>query len=279
MLEFLPQTMFDVIKPYIGNGLQEIRLRANKPCLVNVDGKYFKLERIPVTCGTIEKIVLSLTKHSLYAYEKTISEGYLSGECGERIGIAGECVYDEKLKFIKNITSLCIRIPSQIIGCSERIAEKIFEKSFENLLIISPPGGGKTTYLRDFCRILSNKYKKNVLLIDEKNEISGKNFDIGERTDVFLLAKKAFGIKKGILNMRPDYIIVDELSAEEEIEAVTEACFSGVKIIASAHGSCVEDIKNKHIFSSVFQNNVFGYVLILSDSNGAGTIEGLTELC
>lgn len=277
MLEFLPQDIFEKIKPYIDNGLQEIRLRANKPCFIYVNGKVFSLKFI-VSPLTIEKIILNLTKHSLYAYENTICEGYLIGDAGERVGIVGECVYEENLRFIKNISSLCIRVPCQILGCAEDIASTIFDISFENLFIISPPGAGKTTYLRDLCRILSDKYQKTVLLVDEKGEISGKNFNVGEKTDVLLLAKKAFGLKQGVLNMRPDYIILDELSKKEDIDALFEASFSGVKVIASVHGRGIDDVKTKSMFTKLFENNVFKYALTLSNKKGAGTVENLTEL-
>ncbi len=278
MLEFLPQDIIDKLKPYINNGLQEIRLRVYKPCFINVNSKTIKLNSVNIYPSTIEKIILNLTKHSLYAYENSIAQGYLTGENGERVGIVGECVYDNGLRFIKNITSLCIRIPCQIKGCSEKIANEIFSNSYENLLIISKPGAGKTTYLRDFCRIISTKLGRNVLLVDEKNEISGKDFEIGERTDVFLLSKKSFGLKQGVLNMRPDYIILDELSRIEDIEALIEACYSGVNVIASAHGTCIEDLKYKPMFEKIFENKVFKYALILSDRNGVGTVERLEQL-
>ena len=274
MLEFLTLDILEKIKPYLNSGLQEIRFRANKPSYINVNSKFIKLNYV-CSSSTIEKIVLNLTKHSLYAYENTIREGYLLGDNGERVGITGECVYDSGLRFIKNISSLCIRIPNEIKGCSKDIVSQVFN---ENLLIISPPGAGKTTYLRDICRVLSNEYKQNLLLIDEKAEICGKNFDIGDRTDVLLLSKKSFGLKQGVLNMRPDYIILDELSNHEDINALLEACFSGVRVIASAHGRDVEDIKNKTIFSKIFENNVFKYALILSNKLGAGTVEALSRL-
>ena len=60
------------------------------------------------------------------------------------------------------ISSLNFRIARQKIGCSNRIINEILDlgnNSVHNTLIISPPGCGKTTLLRDIIRNVSNGIK------------------------------------------------------------------------------------------------------------------------
>ena len=278
MLEFLPENLYQKVKPYIGKGLAELRLRVNKPTYILLNGKFVVLRGVFITAEDVNKIILRLTKRSVYCYEDNIRRGYLTGEHGERIGIAGECVVDGGVRYIKNVTSLCVRIPNAAFGCASRFAMKYFAGGVKNVLVISPPGGGKTTFLRDLARVLSDEYDKNVLIVDEKCELSGEDFDVGARTDVLRYADKAFGLRYGVLNMRPDVIVLDELSKSEEINQLCVTAFSGVNVMASVHGANIEDVKNNVLLKELFLLKIFNYAVVLSLSKGSGTVESVEAL-
>lgn len=278
MLEFLPEYILEKLSKYVGVGLQEVRVRRKKPIFALINGKWEQLDCKFPSAEDIQTIVLKLTKHSVYRFEQTIKNGYLIGDCGERIGLSGECVDDGTNRFIKNVSSVCVRVQNEIIGCSERLLEKLFSSGVKNLLVISPPGAGKTTFLRDVARVCSDYYAQNVLLCDEKGEFCGNSFKVGYRTDVVKYSKKSFVMSFGVLNMRPDVIVLDELSDEEDIQKVVDSGFSGIKIMASAHGKNTDDVKSRQIFKPLFDNKIIDYSVVLSQKNGVGTIEQTVRL-
>ena len=64
---------------------------------------------------------------------------------------------NEKVININYISSINFRIARQIIGCSGKIISYVVKNNeVYNTLIVSPPGGGKTTILRDIVRTISN---------------------------------------------------------------------------------------------------------------------------
>lgn len=96
----------------------------------------------------------------------------------------------EKVININYISSLNFRIARQIIGCSDKLISYIVSSKNEiaNTLIVSSPGGGKTTILRDLVRNISN-LGKSVGVVDERGEIASMyrgipQNDLGLRTDV-----------------------------------------------------------------------------------------------
>lgn len=243
MLEFLPESIKNALKYVNGKYLYELRLRANKPVTVNYEGNYTYLgeygltessqKAIRVTAEEIETVVYVAGKFSVYSVEEQIKRGFLTAEGGERIGLAGEFVFEKgQALAAKNFTSLCIRVPHEILGAGQEVYEKCFQGGLKSALIASPPGQGKTTILRDLCRLISQKTRKNVLVCDERGEISSG--EIGDTTDVYTFADKQTAFEAGIRAMRPDVLVCDELSAYD-LSAVKRAIDGGVKVVASAH--------------------------------------------
>ena len=191
--------------------------------------------------------------------------------------MCGEAVIENGfVKTIKNCSSLNVRIPHEVIGCANEIYDKISfgNKNIYNTLIISPPGRGKTTILRDLSRIISNN-GKNVLIVDERKEIAaiseGKPFyDVGSCSDVISNSDKNYAFSYAIRSMSPEVIITDELQTESDAEAISLSGTSGVSVIASVHAKTIDELQRKDVFVKL--KNCIERYIILSNEGQIGKI-------
>lgn len=275
-----------ILPPRISNALDkldslrvyEIRLRESGVS-VNYGGRFFGLSDVglsqrgyKVSAEEINEVVLKASGYSIYAVNEQIKNGFLSLSSGVRIGICGEVVFG---KTVKNFSSLNIRFPHEIKGCADRIIGHVAKsRGCYNTLIVSPPGCGKTTLLRDLIRQLSDM-GNNVLIADERYEIAansgGHALDVGINSDVISGACKSFAFDQGIRYMRPDVIAADEIMSEGDIAAIRLASAGGVSVIASVHASGL-DYKRRLSDAQFFER-----IIVLSDNGGAGKIEGVFD--
>ena len=275
MLEFLPKRIKDGLSHINLQFVYELRLRVDNPITINYKGQYRYLGEYGFTelaekalyCDReeINECVFYAGNRSVYSVEEQIKRGYITAEKGERIGLAGEYVFDKGQPLtIRNLSSLCIRIPHEIRGCGNAIYKRCMSDRIPNLLICSSPGIGKTTILRDLSRIISEKTGKNLLICDERGEISAMN--AGATCDILKYADKTTAFEAGIRAMRPDIIVTDELFPRD-IKAIEHAIYAGVKVLASAHFTNAEQAR--HIF-----NNLFDFYAVL-DEKEIGKIKNI----
>lgn len=287
----LPEWLFaHLSKNYNLENIQEIRIRKNQVIQISYKGKIVELKsdaglylkQIVASAELIDYIIAIATKNSLYAFDEQIKNGYIITENGIRIGLCGTAVIsDNKIKFIKNISSLNIRIGHFIENCSSEIMPYIVSNNnVKNTLILSAPGEGKTTLLRDIVLNLSNiKNIPNIMVIDEKFELAGErqNFDLGKNVDVMQAANKNFGFFDAIKVMSPNVIATDELVTESDVEGVKFAIKSGVAVIATVHARTIDELKTKTYFKELIDKKYFERFIVLSKRNGVGTIEGVFD--
>ena len=196
-------------------------------------------------------------------------------------GITGNVVYrDGQVINISHIYSLNFRIAKQIINCSNSLIPLILntsENTVYNTIILSPPGRGKTTLLRDCVRKLSNGIKEygfkgiNVGVVDERGEIAAMykgipQNDLGERTDILDNISKDIGMKMLIRSMNPKVIVADEIGTKEDIEAINYAVTSGVKGIFTAHGKDLNDIMLNPILSKLYNLEIIERIILIQDN-------------
>lgn len=238
--------------------VNEIRLRINKPIVIRtVSGEYVLSEKGMCreggeifTAADAQAFLRRINEHSPYIHGESLCGGYITIRGGHRIGIGGEVICDDgKVRCITNQSSFCIRCAHQIKGCFEYVRETVFEGGICSCLFFSPPGGGKTTMLRDCCRVLSNE-GRNVALVDERNEISAcymgvPSLDVGARCDVLSFCPRRTGILMAVRALAPQVIITDELGTAEDLRAVNTALDSGVTVIASVHAGSIEELRRK----------------------------------
>ncbi len=293
--KFIPQPFLDALNKINFKQLNEIRFRAYKPVVVYLGGMAYFLSnngistniKEALTCDkeSLEEIVFRASECSIYAVNEQIKNGFLTVSGGFRIGLGGTAVFEgDKLKTIKNFVSLNIRVPHIVKDCSLTAFKYILEnKRLNNTLIISPPGAGKTTFLKDFVYQLSQRnFSANVLVLDERGEIASIN-EKGESLlesnfcDVLSYMPKPLGINFGIRALAPNLILTDELGSKEDVEALYHAGNCGVNVIASIHAASLLDLKKKIEFSSILKDKFFTRFVILSSREGPGTYEGIFD--
>lgn len=281
-------------KPELVLEAGEIRVRAGMPlCIINGNKK----EKMFVGLGgvittkekgyipskeEIERIFTSICRSSVYAYKDDIKNGFITLKGGHRVGVAGKMLPDGS---VYDVSSLNIRIARQILGCSEKIIKHIIKNKSEvySTLIISPPACGKTTIIRDVARILGTGsniplFKGiSVGIIDERSEIAAcyngiPSNDIGLMTDVYDACPKEKGILMMIRSMAPEVIITDEIGGKGDASAVESAMNAGVKIIATAHGSSIADMKIRKEILTMMNAGVFEKYITLGCEKGPGTV-------
>ncbi len=250
MLEFLPQNVKKGLNYLNLRYVYEIRMRVDKPTTVNYNGEYRYLSayglsksRDKAIFATEEEIadtVYRAGNYSVYSVEEQLKKGFLTAANGERLGLAGEYVFEKGQPFaLRNFSSLCIRVPHEIVGCGEEVYQRSMSDKVCNLLLISLPGLGKTTILRDLGRILSKRTNKNILICDERGELSVG--ELGDSCDVIKYCDKETAFEAGIRAMRPDVLITDEI-ALYDLKGIEKAFFAGVSVLASAHFAAIDRV-------------------------------------
>lgn len=280
MLDFLPFDMQKALSFLNVNLLTEIRLRRGHPVIIEYSGEYNYLTALGVKnsseyaiiCDDVAIILNAAMNGDVFSYSEQLKNGFITVNHGVRIGVAGEYVTESgKVVSIKTVTSLNIRLPHNVSGCSDYIYNKIYLDNLCSALIFSCPGFGKTTILRDLAMNLSARKKINVLVFDERREISamdgdGIGYDLGNFVDVVRCFDKLSAIKSAIRAMKPQVIITDELYGTDDVKAVEYASDCGICIIASSH-TCTKEKLIEMPFDFYVELTGIGKRQIIYDKN------------
>ena len=253
---------------------EELRMRVGQPLTVLLpEGEIFLGES--VKAEDLEVLCNIATEFSRYAAAETVREGYLAVKGGFRIGLCGTAVMKDGVNTnLKNFSSASVRIAREHTGIAEDLAQQLFrDGDFQNTLILSPPGAGKTTLLRDLVRSLSAGVApygpRRVSLIDERGEVAvmyrgEPQMDVGPYTDVLDACPKALGIPMVLRAMNPQIIAVDEITAYQDIKAMSLAVGCGVRLLATIHAADLAELQEKPLYRTLMEERIFTFAVWIS---------------
>lgn len=291
ILKCLPTQLAKLILEHNIQKLEEIRIRANKPVILKL-GQVEIVLNYTITTNEIIGILQNICNNSIYTYQNQICNGFITLPGGNRVGIAGNVVIkDGQVSNISYIYSLNFRISHQINGASDNILKYVLDtenNTIFNTLIVSPPGAGKTTIIRDLAKRISNGINEinfrglDVSIIDERGEIAAMTKgiifnDVGIRTDVLDNVPKSIGIRMAVRSMAPKVIIADEIGNKDDVNIINYAICSGVKCIFTAHGSNMEDLLKNNEINKIINLQLFSKMIFL-DEKQKGKIKNVVNI-
>ena len=254
---------------------EELRLRAGRPMtVVCPTGERPLPGGEPVSPADLSLVVEIATRASAHTAMERMRSGFFTVPGGHRIGICGSAVVKEGAVFnLRQLSSLAIRIARQVPGAAASVADRLWEgERFQSTLILSPPGGGKTTLLRELIRQLSDGEGRPPLRVgvaDERGELAAMynglpQFDVGRQTDVMDGCPKADGLMMLLRGMNPQVLAADEITAPQDCAALLLAANCGVHLLCTAHAADLEDLKTRPLYRPLLENHCFQKLVVLS---------------
>ncbi len=273
-IECLPPLRAAQLSAYSGqNEAEEIRLRAGYPPSVrNAKGEK-ELELAAVTSSELREILSRASRYSVHSYSESMKNGYVTLSGGHRLGICGTAAYENgQVIGIRGLSSVNLRIARQVPGLEKEAAELMEDGLLESVLLLSPPGYGKTTFLREWVKTVSD-YGHTVAIADERSELAAlkdgvPQFSVGRCTDVIEGCPKKQAVLMLLKTMSPELIALDEITSPEDAEAVALCSNCGAAVIASAHASNLEELGRRPLYRSILSLEVFKKAVAIEIADG-----------
>ena len=257
LLSILPSWLSQELDKCSHETLQELRLRLGMPPQLIHKNTSQWLKR-PVSSSDLNFCINTASRYSPWAVQ-SVAQGYLTAPGGHRIGLCGDAViHNGHISGIHNPRSLCIRIARDFRGIAHP-----YRGYKGSILIIGPPGSGKTTFLRDLIRQTSAF--ETAAVVDERCELFPDQFRTESKSlDILSSCPKTEGIDILIRTMGPATIAVDEITSQEDCAALLQAGWCGVRLLATAHAANSSDLHNRSIYKPLVNTHLFDHILILS---------------
>mgnify|MGYP001036467025 CR=1 FL=1 len=259
---------------------EEIRLRIGRPVALTLPAMELSLPQTRVIRGDLEQVLDRATEYSRYVAAETLRHGYVTAEGGFRIGVCGTALpCGERNEGIRDVSSLAIRIPRVREDAARPVLPELLEEGRPlSALVLSPPGGGKTTLLRDLVRLLSQGTELappcRVALVDERGELAAVHrgrpqLEVGCRTDVLDGCPKALAVPMLLRAMSPQVIALDEVAMPEDVAAVCTAANCGVTLLATVHAASLQDLRGRQVGRALLECGVFRRAVVIEGLGAA----------
>lgn len=268
------------LSPSYAPDVQEVRLRVGQPIQFTIRGQLSPCARyLPGSTHTsyvspqyLQACFLQLCRHSVYAHEEELCQGFFTIAGGNRIGVAGNWSQGT----FSSVTSLNLRIARWITCELPKPVQTYLTAGRGGLLVAGAPGSGKTTFLRTLVQFLSRE-NRIVCVVDERGELmagerNGLPAEAQLSCDVYTRCNKADGIHMALRCMNPQYIVCDELGTTADIAAVEQGIASGAYFLASVHCESPEALRKKPHLYRLLQTGAFPQAVFLGSKEKPGTI-------
>lgn len=266
---FLPRQLrwaIGNLSPEIQSGVEEIRLRSGRGMTVVAAGEERSTGAV-VTAADLELTLEMATQSSAYAVMDQIKNGFVALRGGHRLGLCGTGVIkDGRVANLRQLSSMALRVAHQVPRAALPILPALWEgESLCSTLIISPPGRGKTTLLRDLVRCLSDGVQARPMrvgLADERGELAAMSggrpqMDVGLHTDVMDGCPKGEAMLMLLRGMAPQVLAVDEVTSAQDVQAMETATGCGVVLLATAHAGSLSDLSRRPLYRRLLEQGIF----------------------
>lgn len=288
----LPREIRNICAAYAagrGKRWEEIRLRVGRGMSLSSVGREEKVRLsgrpVQVTVQDLRTVLELATNSSYQSAAEQLKRGFYTMKGGHRIGVTGSVsVRNGQAAAFRELSSLTIRVARSVPEAAKGLEEVLMKPmGFQSTLLLSPPGGGKTTLLRELLVILSDRYGQRIGLADERGEVAAlwkgePQLSVGEHTDVLDGCCKAEGMMMLLRSMTPQILAADEITAQEDVEAITMAANCGVSVLATAHASDISELGRRPLYRRLLAQNIFQRAIVICrdmDGRRSCTVEAI----